>query len=339
MKIKQSEILFNIGFWLFIFLIFFFSLWSHGPVDEAIIISSVVILPLIIPVYIHSFIFDYFIIRKKYIFYILSTAIIVAFFGYLIDQLQEILIPEGDSENFGALLFFMIFYTGAKYARIGTKQQIKIKEEESKRIKAEMELKEMEAKQAHAELDLLKSQINPHFLFNSLNSIYSLILDNSETAADAVLKLSDLMRYLLESSKKRKVLVKNEIQFLENYIELEKIRLGKKATVNYNINGDFHGKIISPMLIIPFIENCFKHGIGTLTSENIIDISIELIQNTLHVKSQNNIAPQRISSNDKKVKTGIENVKRRLTMLYEKRHDLTIEITDKKYKISLKIEL
>lgn len=339
MKLSKGDILFNIGFWLFIWAIFFFSLLSQTSFEEALFISSIVVLPLIIPVYIHNYLFDHFIIRKQYVLYFTTTAIVVVFFGYLIDQLQEFLEPEGESETYGALLFFMIFYTGAKYARIGTKQQIRIKEEESKRIKAEIELKEMEAKQAHAELDLLKSQINPHFLFNSLNSIYSLILDNSNIASDAVLKLSDLMRYLLESSKKRKVLVKHEIQFLENYIELEKIRLGKKAAVEYKIEGDYHGKIISPMLIIPFIENCFKHGISTLTSENKINISIQLIENNLIVKTQNNIAPKRISSNEKQVKTGIENVKRRLNLLYNNRHLLQIHVNDKEYQVDLKIEL
>lgn len=185
----------------------------------------------------------------------------------------------------------MILYTGAKYFRIGTIQRMKLKEEEEKRIKIEMELKEMEAKQAHAELDLLKSQVNPHFLFNSLNSIYSLILNNSEISGDAVLKLSDLMRYLLESSKKRKVLVKHEIQFLENYIELEKIRLGKKCNVSSSFKGDFHGKIISPMLLIPFIENCFKHGISVSSSENNIEISIKIKENRLLLHTKNNVAP------------------------------------------------
>jgi len=219
-------------------------------------------LPYIIPVYIHNFVYDYFILKRQYVIYVIVTALIVLFFGYITDRFQYFIEPDGDSETYGALLLMMVLYTGAKYFRIGTIQRMKLKEEEEKRSQVELELKEMEAKQAHAELDLLKSQVNPHFLFNSLNSIYSLILNNSNIASDAVLKLSDLMRYLLESSKKRKVLVKNEIQFLENYIELEKIRLGKKYQVTSSVKGDFHGKIISPMLLIPFIENCFKHGIS-----------------------------------------------------------------------------
>ena len=197
----------------------------------------------------------------------------------------------------------------------------------------------MEAKQAHAELDLLKSQVNPHFLFNSLNSIYSLILDNSEIASDAVLKLSDLMRYLLESSKKRKVLVKHEIQFLKNYIELEKIRLGKKGEVNYSISGDFDGKIISPMLLIPFIENCFKHGISALASENLIDISLCMEKNSLTLNAVNNIAPKRISDNSRKGKTGIQNVKKRLQLLYPKRHALTIDTSNNQYLVNLRIDI
>lgn len=308
-------------------------------IGESARIASLIILPLIIPVYIHDYLFDFFIIRKKYLFYILSTAFLVWFFGYMIGVFQSYIDPTGSSETYGALLLMMILYTGAKYFRIGAQQRIRIKEEEQKRINAEIELKELEVKQSQAELNLLKSQVNPHFLFNSLNSIYSLILNNSDIAADAVMKLSDLMRYLLESSKKRKVLVKNEFEFLQNYIDLETIRLGKKAKISSSFEGNQSGKIISPLLLITFIENCFKHGIGVNSRENSIEISVELNENTIHLKTINNIAPQRINPATKKSGTGIENVKKRLELLYPEKHQLEIRNDEKEFIVNLSIEL
>ena len=334
-----KKIIFNIGFWLFLWLVFAFSIMRFDSASEAFRIASLVVFPLIIPVYIHDFIFDYFIIKKRYILYLVSTTLLVMFFGYIIAEFQHYMDPVGSSETYGALLFMMILYTGARYFRIGTQQRIRIKEEEDKRIKAEMELKELEAKQAQAELNLLKSQVNPHFLFNSLNSIYSLILSNSDIAADAVMKLSDLMRYLLESSKKRKVLVKNEFEFLQNYIDLEKIRLGKKAKVHSSFKGDLSGKIISPLLLIAFIENCFKHGISANSKENEITITVELNENSVSLKTINNIAPQRINPSVKKSGTGIENVKKRLELLYPSKHRLEIKSDESEYIVNLSIEI
>lgn len=233
----------------------------------------------------------------------------------------------------------MVLYTGARYFRIGTLQRRQLKEEEEKRIRAEMELKELEAKQARAELNLLKSQVNPHFLFNSLNSIYSLILGDSDMAGEAVMKLSDLMRYLLESSQKRKVLVQHEFDFLKNYIDLEKIRLGEKALVNASFEGDLSGKIISPLLLITFVENCFKHGISVNLDENKIVISVKLNKSTLLLQTSNNVAPVRINPAVKKSGTGIENVRKRLELLYPGRHQLDIINEENKFIVTLVIEI
>ena len=301
-------------------------------------IASIIVFPLIIPVYIHNFLFDYFIFRKQYILYFLSTLAVIAFFGYIINALQQFAEPEGSSDAYVALFFIFVLYTGVRYFRMGALQQMRIKEEEKKRIKVEMELKEMEAKQASAELNLLKSQVNPHFLFNSLNSIYSLILSNSDIAADAVMKLSDLMRYLLESSTKRKVLVSYEFEFLQNYIDLETIRLGKKVTVVSSFEGDVSGKIISPLLLIPFVENCFKHGISIMSSDNNIEISLMMTGNKLMLRTENNLVPDRKGS-IKKSGTGIENVKKRLQLLYAGKHQLDINNDGQKFIVDLSIEI
>jgi len=335
----KKNIIFNIGLWLIFWLIFAFSIMRFESPSQSIKIASLLILPLIIPVYIHNFIFDYFVIRKQYLLYALFTIFLVLFFGTIVGEFQHYFDQTGNSETYGTLLFMMILYTGAKYFRIGTKQKMQLKQEEEKRIKAEIDLKEMEVKQSQAELNLLRSQVNPHFLFNSLNSIYSLILSNSDLAADVVMKLSDLMRYLLESSKKRKVLVKHEFDFLKNYIDLEIIRLGEKAKVKKSFNGDLSGKIISPLLLIAFIENCFKHGISVNSKDNYIEITVELIDNHLKLRTINNIAPQRINPSNRKSGTGIDNVQKRLKLLYPNKHQLEILNDDKEFIVNLSIEI
>ena len=309
------------------------------PAVDSLRIASLIVLPLIIPVYIHDFIFDYFVLRKQYLLYLLCVALLVLFFGYIIGEFQHYFEHSGNSESYSTLLLIMILFTGARYFRIGTQQRMALKEEEKKRINAEMELKELEAKQSQAELNLLKSQVNPHFLFNTLNSIYSLILNNSEIAADTVIKLSDLMRYLVESSKKRKVLVKHEFEFLQNYIDLETIRLGKKAQVVSSFKGDLSGKIISPLLLIPFIENCFKHGISVNSKNNKIVVSLELFENTVTLQTSNRIAPQRINPSTAKSGTGIINVSKRLELLYPEKHKLEIKNEENSYTVKLGIEL
>jgi two-component system, LytTR family, sensor kinase len=335
----KNKIIFNIGFWLFLWMVFAFSIMRFESATHSMGIASLVVLPLIIPVYIHDFIFDYFVIRKQYILYLLSTTFLVLFFGTIIGEFQKYFDSSGSSENYGALLFMMVLYTGARYFRIGTQQRMLLREEEKKRIGVEMELRELEAKQSQAELNLLKSQVNPHFLFNTLNSIYSLILSKSEISADAVMKLSDLMRYLLDSSQKRKVLVKHEFEFLQNYIDLEIIRLGKKARVDCNIDGDYGGKIISPLLLIPFVENCFKHGIGILVKENNIKINIKLVDNTVFLETANTLIIRSNDFSSRRKSTGIENVKKRLNLLYHDKHNLEINDVNKQFVVKLKIEI
>ena len=334
-----KKVIFDIGFWLFFWVLLSISFLRFQPIEQSLVTAALVVFPFVIPVYIHNYIFGYFFIRKQYILYLLLLIFLVVFFGYLIGQFQNYIDPDGKAETYGIVLFFILLYTGAHYFKTGTQQRMKIKQEEDRRANVEMELRELESKQAIAELDLLKSQVNPHFLFNSLNSIYSLILSDSEIAGNAVLKLSDLMRYILDSSKKRKVLVKHELQFIENYVELEKIRLGNKAEVTYNFSGDTGGRIISPMLLIPFIENCFKHGIGVRIGDNKIDITLKLSESTLVLITSNTIAPKRINPDRKKSGTGIDNVRKRLELLYAQKHELEIVGNDNKFDVILKLEI
>ena len=132
---------------------------------------------------------------------------------------------------------------------------------------------EKEKLQKEMELNYLKEQVNPHFLFNSLNSIYSLSRQQSPETPELVMQLSELMRYQLESSKKDTVLLKEELEFIENYLLLEEKRLSDRCNVEFLIEGDLSGLRIAPMLLIPFVENAVKHGAQSTNEQSTIDIS------------------------------------------------------------------
>jgi LytS/YehU family sensor histidine kinase len=186
-----------------------------------------------------------------------------------------------------------------------------------------------------AELAFLKSQINPHFLFNSLNNIYSLAYQKSEKTPEAILKLSEIMRYMLYESNEDKVELSNEIRYLENYIELQKLRFKDNIYIKFEINGDLLGLMITPLVLISFVENAFKHGIAT-DSENPISISLNLSDGKLlfHVSNIKSSMNKDITGG-----IGLQNVQRRLSLIYKDRYRLQIDDTNDIYNCELYLNL
>jgi two-component system LytT family sensor kinase len=181
--------------------------------------------------------------------------------------------------------------------------------------------RELENQRLSAELAFLKSQINPHFLFNSLNSIYSLAYQKSETTPDAILKLSEIMRYMLYECNDNKVDLSKELQYLQNYIDLQKIRFGNKAYIDFKIEGRVSDQKIVPLLLIAFIENAFKHGIAN-DAISPIRLLITLDDSHLHFYIQNK---KHTNNRDALGGIGLNNVKRRLDLLYPGKYNLDIK--------------
>ena len=204
-------------------------------------------------------------------------------------------------------------------------------------FKNERKKKDIENENLVSELSFLKSQVSPHFLFNTLNNIYSLSLSNSATTSNAIMKLSLLLRYMLYEADARQVSLDKEIEYLNNYIELQKMRIREGVNISFITEGNFAGKMIEPMLLIPFIENAFKHGINYSTPSDVI-IKITLLGNQLHLNAENTIYNNARQSDASGI--GLNNVKRRLNLLYPNNlHTLNIEDSDGKYKVDLKITL
>ncbi len=195
-------------------------------------------------------------------------------------------------------------------------------------------LKTVESKKAKAELALLKSQINPHFFFNTLNNLYGLTVEKSDDAPNVVLKLSDMMRYTIYMGKEDFVPLKEEIEYLKNYIELHKIRYHKTVDITFNHSYESDYQIAPLLLIIP-LENAFKHGVERLTEDAYIHINLETDGGMIHFDIENNFGTPEATST---IGIGLDNLKQRLKLLYPGKHKIHIEVHEDMYKLSLKIE-
>jgi two-component system, LytTR family, sensor kinase len=195
-------------------------------------------------------------------------------------------------------------------------------------------LRELEKEKFSAEMRLLKAQINPHFFFNTLNSLYGLALKGSEKTAKAVLRLSELMHYMLYEARADKVLLKDEISHLENYIGIEQMRFGDRLDLSFEYSGDLSGKLIAPLLLLPFVENAFKHG---LTDEaGWITITLKVIGRRLFLKVENSNCPK---AGQNSHGLGLENIKRRLELSYPRKYDLKIIENKEIFEAALNLEL
>jgi sensor histidine kinase YesM len=201
-----------------------------------------------------------------------------------------------------------------------------------------MKLKEIENKQLKAELNLLKDQVNPHFLFNTLNNLYGLITqDQNKRAAEVTLKLADLMRYLLESSKADKVSLKKEIQFLGDYLSLEKIRLTNNTAIRFEVSGIDSDVFVAPLLFIPLVENVFKHGLQTISKDSFAHFSLSVQGKDLFFEAKNSSGKS--LENSPESGRGIANLRKRLQLIYPNNHLLDIQKSNDEYKVVLHIQL
>ena len=223
--------------------------------------------------------------------------------------------------------FFLIYTTGTGMAAFFLRRSVAMQRQKEEKEKLQKEM----------ELTYLKEQVNPHFLFNALNSIYALSRQQSSETPDVVMQLSELMRYQLESSKKDAVLLKEELDFIENYLLLEEKRLSKRCTIEFSIESDVWGLKIAPMLLIPFVENAIKHGAQSTNEKSSIDVSVVVKNTSIHFCVVNS-KPSVITASKRKG-LGLENVKRRLNLLYPNSHSIEITDNEREYIVNLDIDL
>ncbi len=200
-------------------------------------------------------------------------------------------------------------------------------------LRINQRLHAMQSEKLATEVSYLKAQINPHFLFNTLNSLYALSLEKSDATPEAIVKLSAMMRYVVTESSCDTVLLENEMAYIKNYISLQQLRMDGETPFSFIITGDPIGKSISPMLLIPFIENAFKHGLNP-EEDSHIAIAILIGRDELVLTVKNNNVTVSLPTGGESGQ-GIENTRRRLEYLYPKKHKLAIFDTNASFEVKL----
>ncbi len=208
------------------------------------------------------------------------------------------------------------------------------------RIKSEQRNQLLEKEKTENELRFLRSQINPHFLFNAINSIYVLIKKDPDFAAVTLAKFADMLRYQLYECNADEIPIENEIAYLNNYIELEKLRKGNTVVVNYTIDESSKNIAVAPLLLIPFVENAFKYVSAFAAKPNVVTIAIKYHNKVFTLLAENTTDENNLVKEEKSFSgIGLENVKRRLELIYPNRHTLEIENANEKYSVLLNIQI
>ncbi len=217
--------------------------------------------------------------------------------------------------------------SAVKIVRIWIKTQKRQQKLIQEKLETELKLRE-------AELRFLKSQINPHFLFNALNNLYSLTLTKSDKAPDVVLKISALLDYMLYECNVKYIELKREIESIKNYIELQKIRYGNNTNITFEVSGRIEHSRIAPLLILPLVENAFKHGLDKNVGKGFVDIRLIKTNDLLHIIVRNSLKGE---NNHERQGIGLQNLQKRLELQYADRHRFTINETQNEFRADLEI--
>lgn len=339
------RILLHAGFWVLYLsspLYTYISTGSFGP--EGIAVFAVINLAFL-PFY---YFLAYFLIPRffnshKIGWFILSVLVLYLVFILTVHGLETICLPylktEAEISIYTRALQRSIFYLPELLQMsIVTTIPLAIKSQR-RYYKLRQQQAALEQMNTDLELNFLKSQLHPHFLFNTLNNIYSLTLQGSDRSPEMILKLSDLMRYMLYECNVPEADLQKDIQFLQDYIDLEKLRHGNDAEILFSVEGEVQGKKIPPLLLIPFVENAFKHGINAQLGKAWVSIHIKITSSGgLIFTVENNKPHHPENTSGRSGGIGIENARKRLSLLYSGHHNLLIADQGNKFMVNLTID-
>ena len=340
-KVAGNRILQHLLFWAasFLFLVNFFS--TSNKIEKIdYIYTALFHFSLLFAVYGNIWLLIPALLKKgRYLIYILGLSVLVsvsvllnhATFEYLVD----IILPE---------YYFISFYDLADilkfiFVYVSLSTLLKLSKGWFLLMQAEQQMMRIRQEKVETELKALKSQINPHFLFNSLNNIYSLAMGRSGKTPEAILKLSDLIRYMLYESNSETVPLGKEIEFLHNYIDLQRLRSDNQSTINFKVKGAAGKQKIAPLLFLPLVENSFKHGVKGDPKGGFVKMHLEIAENAVHFHIENNAGQVDNVEKDEYNGIGLANVKRRLELLYPGKNRLEIQENEDIYSVELLIEL
>lgn len=270
-----------------------------------------------------------FLLKERYVIYLLLSIFNIAFAYFLHQLVFEILIPVLPTD------FYMVSFTDMSvlitifviYWVLTTLLKLS---------KSWYRLQQIEKEKLSLELNSLKMQINPHFLFNSLNSMYSLARKKSEKTPDAILRLSNLMRYMIYEVSDDVPLSK-EVDSINDYLDLQRLRLNEDANISFQTEGDLANQMIAPLLFFPIIENSFKHGLKGERGDNYVKINLENDEKNLSFHIINNKGKVDHIEKDPFGGIGLENVRKRLRLIYENSADMQVNETAEQFEVIIKI--
>ena len=340
-KIFRYRVLQHTLFWIVAFRILLAVFASSSKIEKIDIIYTLVFMvTLAIPVYVNLYLLiPKLLSRKHYAAYFLSVTLLLALsvlFNYMtfdrwIDHVLKgyYFISYYDFTDLAA--FFISFMALTSLLKL-SKAWFNLYETRQHLAEAEKEKKQ-------AELLALKSQVNPHFLFNSLNTIYSLALNKSSLAPEAIVRLGNIMRYVIYQSKSEYVKLEEELELLKEYLALQKMRSGKKARITMETGEIDTGLEIAPLLFLPLVENAFKHGIKGETGESFLKIKMNMTGTWLNFTIENNVGHVDKVEKEEYHGLGLENVRQRLELVYPDRHTFLVTNDTAHFRVDIKLNL
>jgi two-component system, LytTR family, sensor kinase len=331
--------LYHLLFWLIFFAGWYFLRYQDYSTSLlAIKITAVKVVDLALMVYITNLLLiPRLLYKKKYVlFTVIYVAMIFCSSVTKVNIIGDILNIRGFSiwNDFKTRLYDNII---PHYLLVSTGAAIKLLTDY---VRAQKRLTEITKERAEAELKFLKSQINPHFLFNSLNSVYFLIDKSNREAREALHKFSEMLRYQLYECGGEKIGIEKELMYLQDYVDLQRLRKDEQYKVSFSCARDVQGFSIEPLLLIPFVENSFKHLSHFSNGKiNQVDIDISRTNGHFHFSVANTVDYSSKGSTEPIGGIGLKNVKRRLELLYPDRHDLQVQENEGWFKIKLSLSI
>lgn len=347
----RHRVLSHIIFWVFIYCLFLFPTLLSGRYSNEIFLLNLLYLPSdILSTYtVIYFLIPHFLFQKKYVHFILSYFGFIIVFSLLISLPYEyfgvnLILNENRWSSFEEYVKLTFLWTiVVQFMITGLASTIKIAKnwlwviQEKQRI--EKDKIEIELKLRESELKFLKAQIHPHFLFNTLNNLYGLTLEKSDMASEVVVKLSEMLDYMLYECNENLVPLVKEIKLLENYIALEKIRHDESLDIALTIDGQLKNLKIAPLILLPFIENAFKHGMSKQADNKWLHINIKVEDLILKYSVNNSKELAENIANQVSEGIGLENLKKRLGLQYKNDFKLDIINSENEFKAYLELKL
>ena len=333
-RIIRKRLIQHLAFWCLSFLILLNILKVSAETKVIdLIYTAIFHIPIMAVVYLNlRLLFPYFLEKGKYIqytFYVLLTvalgaAFYLVLFNNWIDYFFEGYYFIAFYSFWDISLYFVVYLVTSSLLRLA---------------RGWFRLQQIETEKNKAELKALQSQINPHFLFNSLNSIYSLSRKKSDEVPNKIVQLSDILRHVIYDAEQDFISLEKEVDMIRNYIELQNLRAADQHKIKLDITGELKGKRIAPMIILPFVENSFKHGIKGGSENAYVNILLDVKSKELVLTLKNSKGKALSIDLNEKHGIGIDNVKKRLKLIYPEKHLLFIDDGENEFSVHLQIQL